>query len=84
MPLVKVWIHLVWSTKDREPLLNAETRLHLFRHIRENARAKGIFVDFTGGYTDHVLCLVSLGTGFAQKGINREAVELNSRGQRPR
>ena len=62
MPLVKVWIHLVWSTKDREPLLSAETRIQLFGHIRENARAKGIFVDFIGGYTDHVHCLVSLGT----------------------
>jgi len=27
----------------------------------ENARDKGIFIDFIGGYTDHCHCLVSLG-----------------------
>jgi REP element-mobilizing transposase RayT len=63
MPLVKVWIHFVWSTKNREPLLTDEIRQQVFRHIRENAREKGIFIDFINGYVDHVHCLVSLGTG---------------------
>ncbi len=63
MPLVKVWIHFVWSTKNREPLLTDEIRQQVFKHIRENAREKGIFIDFINGYVDHVHCLVSLGTG---------------------
>ncbi len=62
MPWVRVWIHFVWSTKDREPLLTAEIRKRLFAHIRANARKKGIYIDFINGYVDHVHCLISLGT----------------------
>ena len=62
MPWVRVWIHFVWSTKNREPYLADEIRQKVFQHIRENAKEKGIFLDFINGYVDHVHCLVSLGT----------------------
>ncbi len=62
MPFVKVWIHFVWSTKNREPYLTDEIRQRVFEHIRENARAKDIHLDFINGYVDHVHCLISLGT----------------------
>ena len=63
MPFVKVWIHFVWSTKDRMPALTKEIRQKVFQHIRENAKEKEIFLDFIGGYVDHIHCLISLGTG---------------------
>ena len=59
---VKVWIHFVWSTKNRKPFLTGEIRQKVFQHIRENAREKGVHLDFIGGYVDHVHCLISLGT----------------------
>lgn len=62
MPFVKVWIHFVWSTKNREPFLGDEIRQRVFQHIRENAKEKNIYLDFIGGYVDHVHCLISLGT----------------------
>ncbi len=62
MPYVKVWLHFVWSTKNREPYLTDETRPQVFQHIRENAREKGIFIDFINGYVDHIHCLISFGT----------------------
>ena len=62
MPFVKVWIHFVWSTKNREPYLTDEIRQKVFEHIGENAREKDIYLDFINGYTDHVHCLISLGT----------------------
>ena len=62
MPWVKVWIHFVWSTKNREPYLTEDIRKIVFQHIRENAQKKGIFLDFIGGYVDHVHCLISPGT----------------------
>ena len=62
MPFVRVWIHFVWSTKDRQPILSEEIRKRLFSHILENARDKGIHIDFINGYVDHVHCLISLGT----------------------
>ena len=62
MPWVKVWIHFVWSTKNREPYLTDEIRQKVFQHIRDNDKAKGIYLDFINGYVDHVHCLISLGT----------------------
>ena len=62
MPYIKVWIHFVWSTKHRIPFIKTrEIRQTIFNHIRENAKEKGIYIDFINGYTDHVHCLVSLG-----------------------
>jgi putative transposase len=62
MPFVKVWIHFVWSTKNREPYLTDEIRHKVLQHIQENAKDKGIHLDLIGGYVDHVHCLISLGT----------------------
>ena len=59
MPFLKVYIHCVWSTKNRIPYLHSkEIRLTVWNHIRENAREKGIFIDFINGYSDHCHCLV--------------------------
>jgi REP element-mobilizing transposase RayT len=60
MPFIKVWIHLVWATKNRKPLLTNDIRRKIFTHIRENARSKNIDLDFINGYTDHIHCLVAL------------------------
>jgi putative transposase len=61
MPFVKVWIHFVWSTKNREPFLTNEIRQQVLSHIQENAKEKHIYIDTINCYTDHVHCLISLG-----------------------
>ena len=63
MGCVKIWVHLVWTTKNREPILTKEVRWELFSHIRENAENKGIYLDFINGYLEHVHCLISMGSG---------------------
>ncbi len=60
MPMIKIWIHLVWSTKKREPFLTKDIRQKVFKHIRENAKTKNIHIDFVNGYVDHIHCLISL------------------------
>jgi REP element-mobilizing transposase RayT len=60
MPFIKAWMHYVWATKNREPVLIEPYREQLFDHIRTNAREKKIFLDRINGYHDHVHCLVSL------------------------
>ncbi len=62
MPHVKVWVHFVWTTKNRYPYLTDDIRGRVFQHIRENAKEKGIFLDHINGYLEHVHCLISLGT----------------------
>jgi putative transposase len=61
MPYLRVWIHFVWSTKDRKGLLTHEIRQTIFDHIKHNAKEKDIFMDCINGYSDHVHCLISLG-----------------------
>ena len=62
MSFIKVYIHFVWSTKNRAPYLSTpELRTKMWKHIRENAKKKGIFIDFINGYQEHCHCLVSLG-----------------------
>jgi putative transposase len=61
MPFINVWIHYVWSTKERQPFLSPSIRVRVFAHIRENAFAKGIHLDFINGGIDHAHALVSLG-----------------------
>jgi putative transposase len=62
MPFVKIYIHFVWSTKNREPLLNsADLRKKVWEHIKDNAKEKLIFIDTINGYQEHCHCLISLG-----------------------
>ena len=62
MSWVRVYIHLVFSTKNREPFLNSpELRKKVFQHIKQNAEEKGIWLDCVSGWQDHTHCLISLG-----------------------
>jgi putative transposase len=61
MSFVKIWVYLVFATKNREPLLNKELRHNLVNHIIENCKEKDIFLQAINGYTEHIHCLISLG-----------------------
>ncbi|MFL5764367.1 MAG: IS200/IS605 family transposase [Bacteroidia bacterium] len=61
MSYVRVWVHLVFSTKNRETLLKKEIREQIRQHIKENCKEKGIFLQAINGYEDHLHCLISLG-----------------------
>ena len=63
MGYIKIWAHLVWTTKDREPLLTTDIRKQVFDHLLKNAIDKSIYIDFINGYFEHVHCLISLGSG---------------------
>jgi REP element-mobilizing transposase RayT len=60
MSYVKIWIHAVWTTKKRQPLLEEDKRPEIFNHIYANAIEKGILMDIVNGHTDHVHCLFRL------------------------
>jgi REP element-mobilizing transposase RayT len=62
MPYVKIWVHIVFGTKDRERILVEKIREDVINHILANARTKKIFIDTINGYQEHLHCLISLGT----------------------
>ena len=62
MSWVRVYIHMVFSTKNREPFLNSkELCRQVFQHIKKNADEKGIWLDCVNGWHEHAHCLISLG-----------------------
>ena len=62
MSYVKIILHCVWSTRNRQPLLSdCSQRKTLFAHICANAKEKGIWVSLVGGYVDHLHLILYLG-----------------------
>ena len=60
MSYIRIWVHTVWATKKREPILTDEFRPILFEHILENAKKKDIYIDSINWYEEHVHCIISL------------------------
>ncbi len=60
MAFVKVMIHAVWGTKNREPYLTKEIKPLVLKHIRDNAKEKKIFIDTIDGSMEHLHCLYGL------------------------
>ncbi|MBN2636211.1 MAG: IS200/IS605 family transposase [Prolixibacteraceae bacterium] len=60
MSYVKIWIHTVWTVKNREPLLNQDIRKEVLEHIHQNALEKEILMEIVNGYHNHVHCLFRL------------------------
>jgi putative transposase len=61
MSYVRIWVHIVFTTKHREPILTTELRRKLIHHIKANAKGKGIFIESIGGWSEHLHLLISLG-----------------------
>src|SRR4051812_34111040 len=57
---VYLFTHIIWSVKNRQPLLSKPIRKVLFSHIQKNAEEKGIKVLIVNGIEDHIHCLVQL------------------------
>jgi REP element-mobilizing transposase RayT len=60
MPYTKLWIHLIWSTKNREPFITKELKSKLISHIKENSEIKQIHIDFINCVKDHIHILITL------------------------
>ena len=61
MAFVKIWIHIVFGTKNKERTLSKGIREQVISHIFENAKIKDIHIDAINGFDEHVHCLISLG-----------------------
>lgn len=60
MPYVKIWIHLIFSTKNRGKFITGDLKKKLILHILEYAAQKDIYLDRINGTEDHVHILFSL------------------------
>ena len=60
MPYVKIWIHLIFSTKNRDKLISTQLKPQLLKHIKDNSIKKNIYIDFMNCVNDHIHLLISL------------------------
>jgi len=61
MSYTTIWLHCVWSTKNRDHLISSIFRPVLLDHFREQAKEKNIFLDYINAHEDHVHALINLG-----------------------
>ncbi|MES2110400.1 MAG: IS200/IS605 family transposase [Bacteroidota bacterium] len=57
-----IWVHLIWSTKNREPVLIPSLKKEVYQVINEIAVDHEIYLDCINGVEDHVHLLVRLRT----------------------
>ncbi len=59
MPYWRLFYHLVWTTKNREPLLTPDIELRVHGFIRHEADKFGAPLFFINGVADHIHALAS-------------------------
>jgi REP element-mobilizing transposase RayT len=55
-----VWVHVVFSTKERKPFLKWEIRNKICEVLKEQAKNRGIGVDTVNGMEDHLHVLIQI------------------------
>ena len=62
MSWIRIWVHLVFSTKNREAFfIKKEIKEKIIEHIKSNAKKKEIWLEEIDGDKNHFHCLISLG-----------------------
>ena len=60
MAYVKNSLHCVWGTKNKIRHFTDKNKTRILDHMRENAKIKGIYIDFINAHREHVHCIISL------------------------
>ena len=70
--------HVVWSTKDRRPLIRSEWGRRLHEYLGGTVRGLGGIAEAVGGGEDHIHALLSLKTTDAPAELIRELKKASS------
>jgi len=60
MTFAKLFYHIVWATKNREPVLVPDIEEKIFSHIQKKANFIGCNLLAINGYLDHVHILIEI------------------------
>lgn len=60
MPRWRLFYHLVWATRGREPVLNPTMHEQLGQDLRHLVQEHGVIVHAVGGVVDHIHLAVSI------------------------
>ena len=56
----KIWIHVIWATKERAPIIHSKIENKVHQFIFEQLREQGCLVRIINGMPDHIHCLFLL------------------------
>ena len=56
----KIWIHAIWATKERMPLIHSSVENKIYSFMAEQLREQGCPVRIINGMPDHIHCLFLL------------------------
>ncbi len=56
----RIWIHAIWSTKKRIPLIYPRVEQKIYQIVAEQLREQGCPVRIINGMPDHIHCLFLL------------------------
>ena len=77
--LSKVYVHITFSTKYREPYIDNEIKHQLWKYLAGACRALDCLALIVGGYTDHVHILCRLSRKIAQMDLLEEIKRQSSK-----
>lgn len=60
MPYIKIMLHLVWTTKNHQKIIDKKLKSRLLPHIKDYAKSKDTFIDTINAVEDHAHALVYL------------------------
>jgi REP element-mobilizing transposase RayT len=60
MSYTKIWVHAVWGTNGRQPILSNGLRQKFLDHLLEHAIHHEIEIGLLNCWVDHVHCLIRL------------------------
>jgi len=56
----QIWVHAVWATKNRRPMIHPKIERELFDFMKEELKKMGCMVSIVNGMPDHVHCLFGI------------------------
>lgn len=56
--LNKIWLHVIFSTKDRYPFIKPPVEDRIYQHIKEQYKEQGCYVKVINGMPDHIHALI--------------------------
>jgi REP element-mobilizing transposase RayT len=65
----RVWLHLVWGTLERRPLLRGDSAPKLSAYLHDYAKQKGIYMKINFANPDHVHALIDLPTSLSIEAV---------------
>lgn len=65
MPYTRLFYHLIWATKNRQPLITPVTETALFRYLEQKARELECELFATNGWEDHIHLVLEIPAKFS-------------------